>query len=59
MRIVVQVRIIITIVMLWIVLAHSSDDPLPSWNEGPSKRAIIGFVTEVSKKGSDAFHCNL
>jgi hypothetical protein len=26
-------------------------DPLPSWNDGASKRAIVDFVTRVSKEG--------
>lgn len=26
--------------------------PLPSWQEGPTKAAIIGFVTRVTKEGS-------
>jgi phosphoglycolate phosphatase-like HAD superfamily hydrolase len=26
-------------------------EPLPSWNDGPSKQAIIQFVTKVTKKG--------
>jgi len=26
-------------------------DPLPSWNEGPVKQAIVGFVSEVTQKG--------
>ena len=26
-------------------------DPLPSWNEGATKTAIIEFVTSVSKEG--------
>jgi phosphoglycolate phosphatase-like HAD superfamily hydrolase len=30
-------------------------DPLPSWNEGPSKRAITGFVEKVTREGSPGF----
>jgi phosphoglycolate phosphatase-like HAD superfamily hydrolase len=30
-------------------------DPLPSWNEGPTKAAIVGFVKKVTKKGSSGF----
>ncbi len=26
-------------------------DPLPSWNEGPVKTAIINFVNDVSNEG--------
>jgi len=30
-------------------------DPLPSWNDGPAKKAIISFVEKVTKEGSPDF----
>jgi phosphoserine phosphatase len=30
-------------------------DPLPSWNDGPNKRAILGFVASVTKPDSVNF----
>ncbi|WP_066963313.1 HAD family phosphatase [Microbulbifer sp. Q7] len=30
-------------------------DPLPSWQDGPTKQAIVGFVDKVTKKGSPDF----
>jgi phosphoglycolate phosphatase-like HAD superfamily hydrolase len=30
-------------------------DPLPSWNDGPAKQAIIAFVEKVTKSGSPNF----
>jgi phosphoglycolate phosphatase-like HAD superfamily hydrolase len=30
-------------------------DPLPSWNEGPAKKAIVDFVTKVTKEGGPDF----
>ncbi len=30
----------------------SADDPLPSWQEGKSKQAILDFVAEVTQSGS-------
>ena len=30
-------------------------DPLPSWNDGPAKKAIIEFVAKVTKEGSPDF----
>jgi len=30
-------------------------DPLPSWNEGPAKQSIIGFVQKVTTPGSPDF----
>ena len=32
-----------------------STDPLPSWNEGNAKQAIIQFVAKVTKEGSSDF----
>jgi len=32
-----------------------SADPLPSWNEGPTKRAIVEFVARTTTRGSPAF----
>jgi phosphoserine phosphatase len=33
-------------------LAHAQADPLPSWNEGPAKARIVGFVQAVTDKAS-------
>jgi len=30
-------------------------DPLPSWNAGPTKQAILDFVEQVTRKGTDTF----
>jgi phosphoglycolate phosphatase-like HAD superfamily hydrolase len=30
-------------------------DPLPSWNNGPAKRAILEFVNDVTTEGSPAY----
>lgn len=50
---------------IWIILATllchgytakaQAADPLPSWNEGKSKQAIIDFVTTVTTAGSPGF----
>jgi phosphoglycolate phosphatase-like HAD superfamily hydrolase len=36
-------------------LASAADDPLPSWNDGPAKRAIVAFVTRVTTPGGTDF----
>jgi hypothetical protein len=33
----------------------SAQDPLPSWNDGPSKEAIVDFVGRVTKAGGPEF----
>src|SRR3954467_12811505 len=45
---------------LLVVLAASASiaqaqDALPSWNEGPTKKAIVDFVAKVTKEGSPDF----
>jgi phosphoserine phosphatase len=30
-------------------------DPLPSWNDGPTKQSIVSFVEKVTKAGSPSF----
>ena len=30
---------------------QAADDPLPSWNDGPTKQSIIDFVARVTKEG--------
>jgi len=38
------------------VLAFAqAKDPLPSWNEGPTKAAIVAFVDKVTKPGAPTF----
>jgi haloacid dehalogenase-like hydrolase len=35
--------------------AHAQTDPLPSWNEGPTKAAIVDFVKAVTTAGAPGF----
>ena len=34
-------------------VAQNTPDPLPSWNDGVTKQAIVAFVTRVTKEGPD------
>jgi phosphoserine phosphatase len=43
------------LVATWISVAVAQTDPLPSWNDGPAKQAIVAFVTDVTRKGSPDF----
>ena len=46
---------LIGFVVLLLVFATTvavAGDPLPSWNEGATKKAIVTFVAKVTKKGS-------
>jgi len=35
--------------------AQAQADALPSWNDGPAKRAIVKFVTEATRAGAPGF----
>jgi hypothetical protein len=34
---------------------HAADDPLPSWNDGPAKQAIVDFVKATTDSSSPNF----
>jgi phosphoglycolate phosphatase-like HAD superfamily hydrolase len=40
---------------VWSHAASAQADPLPSWNEGPTKQAITNFVARVSTEGHADF----
>jgi phosphoglycolate phosphatase-like HAD superfamily hydrolase len=40
---------------LGLALGALGQDPLPSWNEGPVKQALTGFVGRVTKEGGPEF----
>ena len=35
--------------------ARAQTDPLPSWNDGPTKKAIVDFVQATTTRGSPSF----
>ena len=45
----------VTLAIAFITVAHGQTDPLPSWNDGANKRAILDFVTRVTKPGASDF----
>ena len=51
-------RILAAFSIVWLVVAApqaAAQDPLPSWNDGASKRAIVAFVAQVTKAGTPDF----
>ncbi|MFO0889688.1 MAG: HAD family hydrolase [Isosphaeraceae bacterium] len=42
-------------VLVAINAARGQGDPLPSWNDGPSRRAVVDFVGRVTKEGGPDF----
>jgi phosphoglycolate phosphatase-like HAD superfamily hydrolase len=41
--------------MAAVAAATAADDPLPSWNDGPSKSAILDFVSKAVDSGGPGF----
>jgi phosphoserine phosphatase len=46
---------IVLVVLHMCAAALAQPEPLPSWNDGPSKKAIVDFVTKVTNEGSPDF----
>jgi hypothetical protein len=46
---------LIPALVVLIAPAVAADDPLPSWNDGPAKSAIVGFVHDVTTPGTPDF----
>ena len=43
------------LLLAFVVATLAADDPLPSWNDTGSKKAIIAFVTRVTNTNSPDF----
>ena len=48
-------QMLLAVLLVSSVSAFAQTDPLPSWNEGPSKERILGFVAAVSTPDSKNF----
>src|SRR5262247_2689414 len=52
----VRTSLVALSVLLFVGLsAHAQTDPLPSWNDGPAKKAIVDFVQATTVQGSPQF----
>jgi phosphoserine phosphatase len=57
MKLVVRLRVFSIVLMAFAFAATvaGAQDPLPSWNDGPAKQAIVQFVHDTTDKGSAKF----
>jgi phosphoserine phosphatase len=46
---------LVVLVLTWASPALAQVDPLPSWNEGPARKAIVAFVEKVTREGGPDF----
>ena len=49
------IRGIVLVLFAFAAQTIKAQDPLPSWNDGPTKKAIIEFVKTTTEKGSPNF----
>src|SRR5215469_11948851 len=47
--------VLTSLVALAFACSTYAQDPLPSWNDGPAKQAILEFVKETTAQGSAQF----
>jgi hypothetical protein len=47
--------LVVTLALVSVHGAAAADDPLPSWNDGAAKRAIVDFVQHVTTPGGKDF----
>ncbi len=43
------------LVLSLLAVSAAAQDPLPSWNHGSVKRAIVQFVTDATRQGASTF----
>jgi hypothetical protein len=47
--------LVASLVLAAVHLTAAADEPLPSWHDGPAKRAIVQFVAAVTREGGPQF----
>lgn len=50
-----KVALVLLVSLFATTNARAQDDPLPSWNEGPAKQAILTFVKDTTEKSSPKY----
>ena len=55
LKIVAAALLAFVVLPQWAAVASTEEDPLPSWNDGPAKEAIIEFVQTTTDEASPKF----
>ena len=50
-----RAALVLCVMLLATPCAQAQKDPLPSWNNGPAKQAIISFVKDTTEKSSSKY----
>jgi phosphoglycolate phosphatase-like HAD superfamily hydrolase len=55
LRTIVWPLLLVYLGLVCVQAASAADEPLPSWQDGPAKRAIVDFVARVTARGGPDF----
>jgi hypothetical protein len=55
LRWIARAALALCLVLLGTLGAQAQRDPLPSWNKGPAKEAILTFVKDTTEKSSSKY----
>ncbi len=50
-----RATLVLSLLLFGCVAVYAEQDPLPSWNNGPAKKAILIFVKETTEKSSNKY----
>ena len=54
-RMLLPTMLVVCLGLAWLQVASAADEPLPSWQDGPARRAIIDFVARITREGGPDF----
>jgi hypothetical protein len=54
-RMLLPTMLVVCLGLACIQVASAADEPLPSWQDGPARRAIIDFVARITREGGPDF----
>lgn len=49
------IRLVAALLAIWLVTTAQAADPLPSWNDGRAKQAIVNFVDQLTDSSRDTY----
>ena len=53
------IKLIFALLLASVSQTAAAQDPLPSWNDGIAKKAIVEFVTKVTAEARRILYCQL
>lgn len=54
-RMFLSTMLMVSLGLACIQVPSAADEPLPSWQDGPARRAIMDFIARVTREGGPDF----